>query len=249
MERRAQELVDSIVCNADRLLSHWWSRALCPGCTDIQTLLQTLLQTISLQPLSLKIELTEMSERVSGNLHLFEDPNFAISLDTLTARELKQLCVLLAARRCFSSIYDNRSTNTTIFSGLTLSLQLTETQRLQLVETACIYSLFLCKQLNQANILQLKDVLHSVVLHVLSQTHSPSLIRGLSDLALQLRQPILSQLEQLVQRHSPPNSRLRQSLEEHEQNTPRARAEQQPQHRNYYLGDDWFAQAYAAYPS
>lgn len=238
-----QQLIDSIVSDPDRLLSHWCSRALQPGCSSTSALLETLIQTVSLEPLYFKVELNEMrdSASVSGNLHLFQDPNFAISLDTLHSQELKRLCVIVAAQRCcFSRIYSNVSTNTTIFGGVTQPLHLRDEQRLALVRAACIYSLFFCTHLNHSNSLQLKDMLHSVVLRVLHRASSPPLIQGLSKLAELLRQPLLTRLEELVD--SPPGSRLRESLREHRTSLRKSSDTQQP--RNYFLGDNWFAQAY-----
>lgn len=251
----AQQMLDSIVSDPDRLLGHWCNRALIPGSSSIRDTVSKLLFTIIEQTLRLRIELLLSPTAVTGSIHIFDDPNFVISLDILTACELKCLNIIIApqhADSCFTVIHSDAPTNTKIFDQAKHTLQLTDRQRLNLVEKTCYHSLYLCKYLRAYSFLQLKDVLLDILLELQHSCRS-SILRSLSDIYDQLRGQVISDLEQRIH-NSPTTPRLRQSVKEgrrvtqyHQQpqrRRHRSSSQRTQESRNFFLGSDWFTHAY-----
>lgn len=251
----AQQMLDSIVSDPDRLLGHWCNRALIPGSSSIRETVSKLLFTIIEQSLRLRIELMQSPTAVTGNIHIFDDPNFVISMDILTAYELKCLYIIVAPQHacsCFAVVHSDAPTNTKIFDHAKHKLHLTDHQRLNLVEKTCYHSLYLCRHLRMYSFLQLKDLLLDILLELQHSCRS-SILASLGSIYQQLRGQVLSDLEQRIH-NSPTTPRLRESVKEgrrvtqYQQQPQRRRHRGSPQNtqesRNFFLGSDWFTSVY-----
>ena len=239
----AQELINSIVQDPDRLLGHWFNRSLIPGSNSVYNTLKTLIHTLIENSVHLKIELNETSHQaIKGSLHLFEDPNFAINLDMLTSHELKCFSVVVAPQpsQCFDLIYKNASTNTKIFRGAKQLLSISDLQRLHLVEKACYHSLYMCKHTNSCNFLQLKDMIANILLDILSNCKQ-SMVKDLTLIYKKMCGEVMQHLDDEVH-HSPSTPRLKESIYGPEPLRRSRNKSDEP--RNYFLGNDWFNRAY-----
>lgn len=238
----AQQLIDSVAADPDRLLGHWFSRSLIPGNNSVRDNLHILITTLCQEAIHLKIELCE-SPTIKGSIHIFNNPNFAINIDMLTAYELKCLSVVVSnhAVNCFHFIYKNASTNTKIFGGAKQELCLNDAQRSLLIEKSCYHSLYMCKHVGADRFLQLKDIILSILLDTLPHCNS-CMFETLTAIYNELRGKIFACVDERIH-HSPTVPRLRESVKE-TPNNRRRRTREIAEPRNYFLGSDWFAQAY-----
>jgi len=235
----AQTLITSMVSDPERLLGQWFEHSLSPRNTSLQSTLSILVYTVLHTQARLQIKLMD-PVRLKGCIHIFDDTNFSIDISSLTPDELKCVAILVGARpdAYFSNIHSSASTNTQIFSKSKQELHIEKCHRIQLIEQSCYHVLYFCQSMCGQNVLQVKDLLLSILLNTVQQFFD----QDVWNVYMNVKSMRVSKVREHIY-DSPTSPRIHDCVKSGSPSSRRAKY-RNSEPRNQFLGDDWFSKSY-----